>query len=224
MAERPAAVVAPCSQRRHGRLPLPTGTTRVVGATAWPPTCRPMPTRSRVRLTTRSTAGLVARPDGRQWVAPRSHPPSSLRCLPLPAAPRCQLSAETLYSHLGTSALYDVTSGGSGYCDGEDADNCLSTNDGVNPNTEGHGTLDGAWGAAGGAVAGDLACDAWTGYDGPSGVGDAERSRRFGPVGSTPVVSSVTPNSGQVGAETTVTITGGNFTGATAVHLGPPRL
>ncbi len=129
--------------------------------------------------------------------------------------------AETLYSHLGTSALYDVTSAGNGYCDGEDADNCLSANDGVNPNTEGHGTLDCAWGAAGGAVAGDLACDAGTGYDGPSGVGTPNGLGAFGPVGSTPVVSSVTPNSGQVGAETTVTITGGNFTGATAVHFGP---
>jgi YVTN family beta-propeller protein len=128
--------------------------------------------------------------------------------------------AQTLYSHLGTSALYDVTNYGSGYCDGEDAVDCLSATGGENPNTEGFGTLDCNWTATGVPSAGDLACDAGTGYDGPSGVGTPNGLGAFEPAGSGPIVTGVSPNSGQVDAETTVTITGGDFTGATAVHFG----
>jgi YVTN family beta-propeller protein len=128
--------------------------------------------------------------------------------------------AETLYNHLGTSSLYDVTAGGDGYCDGDDASSCLSANGGVNPNTENYGTVDCAWTASGALSAGDLACDAGTGYDGPTGVGTPNGLGAFEPVGSAPLVASVSPGSGPVGAETTVTITGANFTGATAVHFG----
>ncbi len=128
--------------------------------------------------------------------------------------------AQVLYSHIGTSALYDVTSGGNGFCDGEAAANCLSANDGANPNTEGYGTLDCAWTATGAPSAGDLACDAGTGYDGPSGVGTPNGLGGFEPGGSAPTVTAVSPSAGPVGAQTSVRITGAGFTGAMAVHFG----
>jgi subtilase family serine protease len=74
--------------------------------------------------------------------------------------------AVSLYSHLGTSALYDVTNGGNGWCDGEGASSC------GDPNTIGYGIVDCDYPASGSTPsAGDRACDALSGYDGPSGVG-----------------------------------------------------
>jgi len=74
--------------------------------------------------------------------------------------------ALTLYGHLGTSALFDVTSGGNGWCDGEGAVQC------GDPNALGVGILDCDYPASGSTPsAGDLACDAAPGYDGPTGVG-----------------------------------------------------
>ena len=74
--------------------------------------------------------------------------------------------AETLYSHLGTSAdLYDVTSGGNGFCDGAGAAECGDWN------LKGAGDLDCDFTAAGVLNVGDRACDALPGYDGPTGVG-----------------------------------------------------
>ncbi|MGH9172474.1 MAG: S53 family peptidase [Acidimicrobiales bacterium] len=73
--------------------------------------------------------------------------------------------ALTLYGHLGTSALYDVMSGGNGFCDGEGAAAC------GDPNTPGL-LLDCDYGASPKTpAAGDRACDALAGYDGASGVG-----------------------------------------------------
>ncbi len=66
--------------------------------------------------------------------------------------------AATLYEHLGqASALYDVTEGGSGYCDGEAEGPC-----GEPKVNEEYGPVD---------CLGTSACDAAVGFDGPSGVG-----------------------------------------------------
>jgi hypothetical protein len=66
--------------------------------------------------------------------------------------------AATLYAHLGdASALYDVTTGGNGYCDGEAAGPC-----GEPAINEEIGDID---------CEGATACDAAAGFDGPSGVG-----------------------------------------------------
>jgi subtilase family serine protease len=62
--------------------------------------------------------------------------------------------AETLYSHLGTSALHDVTSGGNGKCDGSYSTSCSGSL--ASPLDCGVG----AW-----------ICNATIGYDGPTGVG-----------------------------------------------------
>ena len=80
--------------------------------------------------------------------------------------------ALTLYAHLGdASALYDVTQGGSGACDGftgtacseEDREVFLET--GANVDCEG-----------------TTACDAAVGLDGPSGVGAPDGLTAFGPL------------------------------------------
>lgn len=66
--------------------------------------------------------------------------------------------AATLYSHLGqTAALFDVASGGSGFCDGEAPGPC-----GEPEVNELLGRVD---------CEGTTACDAAPGFDGPSGVG-----------------------------------------------------
>ncbi len=66
--------------------------------------------------------------------------------------------AATLYAHLGeASALYDVTAGGNGYCDGEAIGPC-----GEPAINEEIGDID---------CQGTTACDAAPGLDGPSGVG-----------------------------------------------------
>jgi hypothetical protein len=63
--------------------------------------------------------------------------------------------AQTLYSHLGSSLLYDVNEGGNGACD-DDYLSCSGSMDPLSP-------LD--------CGAGVWICNATTGYDGPSGVG-----------------------------------------------------
>jgi hypothetical protein len=63
--------------------------------------------------------------------------------------------AKTLYSHLGSSLLHDVTTGGSGDCDGEYA-TCTGSMKPLSPFDCG---------------AGVLICNAAVGYDGASGVG-----------------------------------------------------
>ncbi len=63
--------------------------------------------------------------------------------------------AETLYSHLGSSLLHDVTSGGNGHCDG-DYVSCSGTMNPLSPLDCGVNV----W-----------ICNATTGYDGPTGVG-----------------------------------------------------
>jgi hypothetical protein len=87
--------------------------------------------------------------------------------------------ALTLYGHLGGTSLYDITSGGSGICDGEGASVCTP-----NPNTLGVGVIDCDYPADGTVpAAGDRACDALAGYDGPSGVGTPVGLGAFAKVG-----------------------------------------
>ena len=84
--------------------------------------------------------------------------------------------ASTLYKHLGDAAdLYDVTSGGNGFCDGEGAAACGDWN------LKGAGDLDCDYTAAGKVSAGDRACDALPGYDGPTGVGTPNGLGAFKP-------------------------------------------
>jgi subtilase family serine protease len=82
--------------------------------------------------------------------------------------------ALSLYGHFTsdpTHPLYDVTAGGNGLCNGIPAGQCANIT-GQAPNTLGWGTLDCAWAPNSSALApGTRACDAATGYDGPSGVG-----------------------------------------------------
>jgi subtilase family serine protease len=95
--------------------------------------------------------------------------------------------ALTLYGHLGSSALYDVTSGGNGYCDGEGAAAC------GNPNSLGAGILDCDYPATGGTPSvGDRACDALAGYDGPTGVGTPNGLTAFAKTGPKAKISGPT--------------------------------
>jgi hypothetical protein len=92
--------------------------------------------------------------------------------------------ALTLYGHLGSTSLYDVTSGGNGYCGGEGAAAC------GDPNTLGSGILDCDYPATGSTPsAGDGACDALAGYDGPSGVGTPNGLGAFAQTGPTAKIS-----------------------------------
>jgi subtilase family serine protease len=101
--------------------------------------------------------------------------------------------AATLYTHLGeASALYDVTIGGSGYCDGEAAASC-----GEPAINEQFGDID---------CAGTTACDAIPGFDGPSGVGTPNGLGAFNgprqtkPTAVTEAASSVTASSAVLNA------------------------
>jgi Subtilase family len=72
--------------------------------------------------------------------------------------------AKTLYSHLGSPLLYDVTKGGNGECDGVYSSGCS-------------GSLSSSFDCGPGA----LICNASTGYDGPTGVGTPEGIAAFKP-------------------------------------------
>jgi hypothetical protein len=89
--------------------------------------------------------------------------------------------ALTLYGHPGKA--YDVTTGGNGWCDGEGAAQC------GNPNTLGFGLLDCDYTAAMSVAPGDRACDALSGYDGPTGVGSPNGLTSFMKTGPTAKIS-----------------------------------
>jgi subtilase family serine protease len=99
--------------------------------------------------------------------------------------------AVTLYGHPG--AAHDVTSGGNGWCGGEGAAQCGCSNTffctDPNPNLNGWGIVDCAWDASGTPAAGDRACDAQTGYDGPTGWGTPNGLTAFRKVGPTATIS-----------------------------------
>jgi subtilase family serine protease len=120
--------------------------------------------------------------------------------------------ASTLYAHLGTSALYDVTSGGNGYCDGESASEC------GDPNTSGN-TLDCDYPAYPATTPnpGTLACDAAEGYDGPSGVGTPNGTGAFVPVSTTVSTTVLVPSNGATVSGST--ILDASATNATSVEF-----
>lgn len=92
--------------------------------------------------------------------------------------------ALTLYGHLGSANLYNVTTGGNGYCGGEGAAAC------GDPNTFGVGILDCDYPAAGTTPSvGDVACDAGVGYNGPTGVGTPNGLGAFALTGPTAAIS-----------------------------------
>jgi subtilase family serine protease len=88
--------------------------------------------------------------------------------------------ALTLYGHLGKA--YDVTTGGNGWCDGEGAAQC------GDPNTIGFGIVDCDYTSGGVVAPGDSACDAASGYDGPTGVGTPSGLTPFTKTGPTATI------------------------------------
>jgi len=109
--------------------------------------------------------------------------------------------AEDLYDHLREtpSTLYDVTSGGNGFCGGDKARSCaehlfaVTGGDASNPNGIGAGLLDCGFTAAGAIFANNHQCNAARGYDGPSGVGTPRGLAAFRPVAPTAIVDWPTP-------------------------------
>jgi subtilase family serine protease len=98
--------------------------------------------------------------------------------------------ALTLYGHYNThsAGLYDVTAGGNGWCGGEGYLQC------GNPNTLGSGVLDCDYPATGTTQSINLlACDAFSGYDGPSGVGTPIGLSAFAPMAPTAVITLPPP-------------------------------
>lgn len=92
--------------------------------------------------------------------------------------------ALTLYGHQDPSSVYDVTVGGNGYCGGIGAAQC------GNPNSFGFGVLDCDYRATGSSpAAGDRACDALPGYDGPTGVGTPTNLTAFAKTGPKVTIS-----------------------------------
>jgi hypothetical protein len=85
-----------------------------------------------------------------------------------------------LYGHAGSA--FDVTVGGNGICAGEGAAQCpdYSTNGFFDL---GAGMLDCAYTPAGAISAGTRACDATTGFDGPSGLGTPNSMTLFAQTG-----------------------------------------
>ncbi len=114
--------------------------------------------------------------------------------------------ARTLYSHLGSSLLHDVTSGGNGKCDDDYTPTCSGSL--TSP-------LD--------CGAGSWICNATTGYDGPTGVGTPNGIGAFkigeeGEPTSKPIEESGTskdgsgegPGGGSGGSSETPSTTGSN--------------
>lgn len=89
--------------------------------------------------------------------------------------------ALTLYGHQGKA--YDVTTGGDGWCAGAGAAGC------PNPNSQGFGVVDCAYTASGAVAVGDRACDALTGFDGPTGVGSPNGLAMFTRTGPAATIS-----------------------------------
>ena len=88
--------------------------------------------------------------------------------------------AVTLYGHAGSA--YDVTVGGNGICAGEGAAQCpdYSTNGAFDL---GAGMLDCAYTPSGAISPGTRACDAATGFDGPTGLGTPNSMTLFAKTG-----------------------------------------
>jgi hypothetical protein len=74
--------------------------------------------------------------------------------------------AQTLYSHLGSALLHDITEGGNGRCEGFYEDGCSGSMVPLAPEDCGRDAL---------------ICNASAGYDGPSGVGTSDGVGAFAP-------------------------------------------
>ena len=74
--------------------------------------------------------------------------------------------AQTLYSHLGSGLLHDITEGGNGVCEGFYESGCSGSLAPLSPEDCGRGAL---------------ICTASVGYDGPSGVGTPDGAGAFAP-------------------------------------------
>ena len=75
--------------------------------------------------------------------------------------------AQTLYSHLGSALLHDITEGGNGQCEGFYGGGCSGSMVPLSPEDCGSGAL---------------ICNASASYDGPSGVGTPDGIGAFAPV------------------------------------------
>jgi hypothetical protein len=110
--------------------------------------------------------------------------------------------AQTVYGHLGSAGLFDVTEGSNGECakdfdsEGETA-GCTTAEEEADCD-------------------GNLICKAGVGYDGPTGVGTPSGVTAFAP--PAPSVSEVSPSSGDLGA--VVTIGGEHLEGVASVKFG----
>ena len=100
--------------------------------------------------------------------------------------------ALTLYGHLGTPSLYNVTALGNGFCGGEGAAQCGNVND-LEFDGVALGAMDCDYPTSGSTPSvGDLACDAAPGYNGPSGVGTPNGLGSFAKAGPRASVSGPT--------------------------------
>jgi len=86
--------------------------------------------------------------------------------------------AATLYSHLGSPDLADVTAGGNGDCDGVYSTGCGGSMSPLSPLDCGQN---------------ELICNAASGYDGPSGVGAPDGLSAFQPGGSGALTTTAPP-------------------------------
>jgi Subtilase family len=97
--------------------------------------------------------------------------------------------AKTLYSHLGSAGLYDVTEGGNGKCDDDYSSGCSGSMHPLSLIDCGQGVL---------------ICNAAAGYDGPSGVGAPNGIEAFKPArqhtGGGPEEPITEPCGGPIGA------------------------
>jgi hypothetical protein len=101
-----------------------------------------------------------------------------------------QYPALTLYGHLGGPSLHDVTQGANGFCGGESVAACEDPNGFF-------GLVD---------CEGTTACNARSGFDGPSGVGTPNGLEAFKPATPTAMISS--SGSTQQGVAMTFGVTG----------------
>jgi len=116
--------------------------------------------------------------------------------------------AQTLYSHLGSPSLYDITEGGDGRCDGDYSSGCGGSIDPLSPFDCG---------------AGVLICNAGPGYDGPSGVGAPNGLAAFRPGDGTENESDAPAEGGSGDPTPTNTPSGGGASPRNAGNNTSPR-
>jgi hypothetical protein len=200
---------AACSSpHRPGSRTSRSGRRRRAARSGCLPMCRLSPTPSPgLTRTTQATAAQAGRRVGGTSLA---SPVIAAMWALAGGAHGVAYPASTLYGHLGSSSLYDVTSGGNGFCGGAGAAQCGNPNQ-LTFNGAALGVLDCDYPATGNTPSvGDLACDASAGYDGPTGVGTPIGFGAFMP--TTPTATIRAPASVTHGART-VADHEGSFTG-----------